>query len=53
MLIWATSNGAKALQMGDQLGSFEKDKQPGIVLLEGLDVEETASLHTAVPKRLF
>ena len=53
MLTWATSNGAKALQMDDQLGSFEKDKQPGIVLLEGLDVEETASLHTAVPKRLF
>jgi len=53
MLTWATSNGAKALQMDDQLGSFEKDKQPGIVLLEGLDVEETASLHTAVLKRLF
>ncbi|MEQ1796599.1 MAG: amidohydrolase family protein, partial [Lacibacter sp.] len=29
----ATLNGAKALQWDDQLGSFEKGKQPGIVLL--------------------
>jgi aminodeoxyfutalosine deaminase len=29
----ATLNGAKALQWDDQLGSFEKGKKPGIVLL--------------------
>ena len=29
----ATLNGAKALQWDDGLGSFEKGKQPGIVLL--------------------
>ena len=33
MLKWATYNGAKALQMDDKLGSFEKGKQPGIVLI--------------------
>ena len=29
LLKWATSNGAKALQMDEKLGSFEKGKQPG------------------------
>lgn len=36
LLQWATINGAKALQMDTQLGSFEINKQPGIVLIEGL-----------------
>lgn len=36
MLQWATINGAKALQMDETLGSFEKGKQPGIVLVKGL-----------------
>jgi cytosine/adenosine deaminase-related metal-dependent hydrolase len=34
MLQWATINGARALQMDDTLGSFEKGKQPGVLLLE-------------------
>jgi len=33
ILKWSTSNGAKALTMDDQLGSFEKGKNPGVVLL--------------------
>ncbi|MBC7587521.1 MAG: amidohydrolase family protein, partial [Chitinophagaceae bacterium] len=33
MLKWATINGAKALQMDNKLGSFEKGKQPGIICL--------------------
>ncbi len=33
ILQWATNNGAKALQWDDQLGSFEKGKKPGIVLI--------------------
>jgi cytosine/adenosine deaminase-related metal-dependent hydrolase len=36
---WATINGAKALQMDKGLGSFEKGKKPGIVLIEGLSKE--------------
>jgi aminodeoxyfutalosine deaminase len=36
---WATSNGAKALEMDDQLGSFENGKKPGVVLIN----EETLS----------
>lgn len=34
LLKWATSNGAKSLQMQDKLGSFEKGKQPGLLLIE-------------------
>lgn len=34
MLQWATLNGAKALQMDNTLGSFEKGKKPGVVLIE-------------------
>ena len=37
MLTWATLNGAVALQMDKRLGSFEKDKQPGVVLIEGVN----------------
>ena len=37
MLQWATINGAKALQMENTLGSFEKDKKPGIVLIENIE----------------
>ena len=31
VLLWATANGAKALQMDDVLGSFDGGKKPGIV----------------------
>ncbi len=34
LLKWATSNGAKALQLDSLLGSFEKGKKPGIVLID-------------------
>ncbi|RYY86548.1 MAG: amidohydrolase, partial [Chitinophagaceae bacterium] len=34
MLGWATLNGAKALQMDAELGSFEQGKKPGVVLLQ-------------------
>ena len=34
ILQWATLNGAKALQWDDELGSFEKGKRPGVVVIE-------------------
>lgn len=34
LLKWATSNGAKALQMENKLGCFEKGKQPGVILID-------------------
>ena len=39
-LKWATINGAKALQMDDQLGSFVKGKKPGVVLIENVQEGE-------------
>jgi len=39
VLQWATINGAKALSLNDKLGSFEKGKRPGIVLIENLTQE--------------
>ncbi|MEP7237885.1 MAG: amidohydrolase family protein, partial [Ferruginibacter sp.] len=37
LLKWATSNGAQALQMHDRLGSFEKGKQPGLILIDAVE----------------
>lgn len=34
LLKWATSNGAKALGIENRYGSFEKGKQPGVVLID-------------------
>lgn len=34
LLQWATSNGAKALKLDARFGSFEKGKQPGVVLID-------------------
>lgn len=35
-LKWATLNGANALQMSDKLGSFDKGKKPGVILIENI-----------------
>ncbi len=40
MLVWATSNGAKALSFASRLGDFSKGKNPGIVLIENLTGHE-------------
>lgn len=51
LLGWATINGAKALQMDKGLGSFEKGKKPGIVLIEGLS-NENKVLETTSSRRI-
>ena len=35
ILKWATSNGARALDIDNKFGSFEKGKKPGVVIVEG------------------
>lgn len=41
ILQWATINGAKALHWDDELGSFEKGKKPGVVLIDnGLEASK-------------
>jgi aminodeoxyfutalosine deaminase len=52
MLSWCTLNGAHALQMEDKLGSFEKGKKPGVVLIEGLDSNGNLTKASS-PKRLI
>ena len=37
LLQWATINGSVALKMDNMLGSFDKGKKPGVVLIEGTD----------------
>jgi len=51
LLQWATSNGARALQMEDALGSFDKGKKPGVVLIENANDQHL--LSDAVSKRLL
>jgi len=56
VLGWATFSGATALGLNNLLGSFEKGKKPGIVLIEGLTAGENGSLqtnHNSVASRIF
>ncbi len=46
VLQWATINGAKALQMDETLGSFEKGKQPGIVLIDEIKDQNISKQST-------
>lgn len=51
MLQWATLNGARALQMDKHLGSFDKGKKPGVVLITGVDALN--GLKNASSKRIL
>ena len=51
MLGWATLNGAQALQMDKHLGSFEKGKKPGVVLIKGVD--DINDLKNAISQRIL
>jgi imidazolonepropionase-like amidohydrolase len=51
MLGWATINGARALQMEKHLGSFEKGKKPGIVVIENVSGDN--NLSSAVSRRII
>jgi cytosine/adenosine deaminase-related metal-dependent hydrolase len=44
LLQWATYNGALALGFDDQLGSIEKGKQPGLLLIEDTDTMQVKRL---------
>ncbi|HEY2348463.1 MAG TPA: amidohydrolase family protein [Puia sp.] len=47
MLVWATSNGAKALSFETMLGDFTKGKKPGVVLIEHLNGSEIGEESTS------
>jgi cytosine/adenosine deaminase-related metal-dependent hydrolase len=43
LLQWATFNGAAALQLDSILGSFEKSRQPGVLVIEDLEGDRFSS----------
>lgn len=52
VLQWATLNGAKALKVDDRLGSFEKNKKPGVLLISGFNFKTKMLLPQAEVTRL-
>lgn len=52
LLQWATLNGANALNFQNELGSLEIDKQPGILLVENVDIEKRSLTSESKVKRL-
>ena len=50
MLTWITSNGARALQMEDKLGSIEVGKKPGLSLIKNLSSAGQLEPKTYVSK---
>ncbi|MEO7961080.1 MAG: amidohydrolase family protein [Ginsengibacter sp.] len=47
LLSWATYNGAKALHMEEELGSFELGKKPGLVIIENTNSEALSNVACA------
>lgn len=52
ILQWATLNGARALGLDGELGSFEVGKRPGVVQLTGVDYQTMTLGENAMTKRI-
>lgn len=53
IVIWATRNGAEALEMSDWAGTIEKGKKPGINMITGMDLQQLKLLPQSKVKRLI
>jgi cytosine/adenosine deaminase-related metal-dependent hydrolase len=52
LLRWATLNGAEALNLDPELGSFDTGKRPGILLLSNVDLKNMRLTESTRVKRL-
>lgn len=52
LLSWTCLNGAKALQIDNNFGSFEVGKKPGINLISGIDLKKMSLTEKSTVKRL-
>jgi aminodeoxyfutalosine deaminase len=52
LIKWACLNGARALNIDDQLGSFEKGKKPGVNLITGIDFNNMKLTEKSRVKKL-
>jgi len=53
IVIWATRNGAEALEMNDWAGTIEVGKRPGINLITGMDLQHLQLLPQSKVKKLI
>ena len=53
IIIWATANGAEALDLSESLGTIETGKRPGLVLLENISLEDMALTPEVTARRLI
>ncbi|MDR1130202.1 MAG: amidohydrolase family protein, partial [Prevotellaceae bacterium] len=53
LLRWATLNGAEALNLDKELGSFDTGKRPGILLLTDIDFQNMKLTENSRVKRLL
>ena len=53
IVVWATRNGAEALEMSDWAGTIEQGKKPGINLITGMDLQHFQLLPQSKIKRLI
>lgn len=51
-LDWATRRGAEALGLADRMGTIEPGKRPGVVLVEGVDLERMELTPESRSRRL-
>jgi cytosine/adenosine deaminase-related metal-dependent hydrolase len=53
LIRWSTLNGAKALEIDNKFGSFEKGKNPGINLITAIDFENIKLTKESRVKKLI
>ena len=53
LIKWGSLNGARALKLEDQFGSFEPGKKPGVNLVTGLDLNNLRLTGNSRVKRLL